>query len=340
MTIDNAERVRGSMFGLAYGDALGAPTEFLSYAEIVRRHELPGPMDLVGTPALVTDDTQMGLAVAHAVLDARVDSGALTPDSFERRVSKRFLTWWDSPDNTRAPGHTCMSACEELAKGLPWIEATRRGSKGCGANMRVTPLALIDWIDEATRCGAAQLQSAITHGHPTALAASDLTTAAVYALRAKVAIADLPGYLREHAQTQREVYRGDWLGDELWRGPFGTSPQEFAARGWDECLGVLDRLDRAVAEGDRRSDPCQVTGAGWIAEEALATAVLCVVLYADDPRSALARAAATSGDSDSIAALAGAMLGAAHGMDGWPAEWLERIEYGSELAAVSAALAG
>jgi ADP-ribosylglycohydrolase len=339
MTVDNAGRVRGSMFGLAYGDALGAPTEFLSYSEIVRRHDLPGPMDLVGTPALVTDDTQMGLAVAHAVLDARVDSGALRPDTFEPRVRARFLTWWDSPDNTRAPGHTCMSACAELAKGLPWIEATRRGSKGCGANMRVTPLGLPDWIDEATRCGAAQLQSAITHGHPTALAASDLTATAVHALRRGVPITDLPEYLRTHAQAQREVYRGDWLGDELWRGPFATSPETFAARGWDECLGILDRLDQAVAEGDRRSDPCQVTGAGWIAEEALATAVLCVVLYADDPRSALARAAATSGDSDSIAALAGAMIGAVYGVAGWPDEWLERIEYRAELDSVSAAFA-
>ncbi|MYW02968.1 ADP-ribosylglycohydrolase family protein [Streptomyces sp. SID3343] len=339
MTVDNAERVRGSMFGLAYGDALGAPTEFLSYAEIVRRHDLPGPLDLVGTPALVTDDTQMALAVAHAVLDARVDGGALRPDTFGRRLVERYLTWWDSPDNTRAPGHTCMSACEELAKGRPWIEATRRGSKGCGANMRVTPLGLLDGIDEATRCGAAQLQSAITHGHPTATAAADLTAAAVHALRGGVAIADLPAYLRDHARAQCEVYRGDWLGDELWRGPFADSPEGFAARGWGECLGVLDRLDQAVAEGDRRSDPCRVTGAGWIAEEALATAVLCVVLYADDPRSALARAAATSGDSDSIAALAGAMLGAVYGMDGWPDEWLERIEYREELDAVSAAFA-
>ncbi|WP_406278563.1 ADP-ribosylglycohydrolase family protein [Embleya sp. NBC_00896] len=338
--VGNAERVRGSMFGLAYGDALGAPTEFLSYAQIVRRYDLPGPMDLEGTPALVTDDTQMGLAVAHALVNARAGGTHLPVDRFERLVVQRFLAWWDSPDNTRAPGHTCMSACAELAAGHAWIDATRRGSKGCGANMRVTPLGLADGLDEATRCGAAQLQAAVTHGHPTALAASDLTATAVHALRAGVAIAELPAYLRAHAQAQRTVYRGDWLGDDLWRGPFADSPEGFIARGWDECLGVLERLDRAVLEGDRRSDPCQVTGAGWIAEESLATAVLCVVLYADDPRSALARAAATSGDSDSIAALAGAMIGAAHGMDGWPAEWLDRIEYRTDLDALSAALSG
>ncbi|WP_406299829.1 ADP-ribosylglycohydrolase family protein [Embleya sp. NBC_00888] len=336
--VGNAERVRGSMFGLAYGDALGAPTEFLSYAQIVRRYELPGPMDLEGTPALVTDDTQMGLAVAHALIDARADGGALTAERFAPLVIRHFLAWWDSPDNTRAPGHTCMSACAELAAGRTWLDATRRGSKGCGANMRVTPLGLVDALGEADRCGAAQLQAAVTHGHPTALAASDLTATAVHALRVGVSIGDLPGYLRAHAEAQRKVYRADWLGEDLWRGPFADTPEGFIARGWDECLGVLTRLERALLERDRRSDPCQITGAGWIAEESLATAVLCVALYPDDPRSALARAAATSGDSDSIAALAGAMIGAVHGLDGWPAEWLDRIEYRAELSEVSEAL--
>ncbi|MFF7247202.1 ADP-ribosylglycohydrolase family protein [Embleya sp. NPDC008237] len=336
--VGNAERVRGSMFGLAYGDALGAPTEFLSYAQIVRRYELPGPMDLEGTPALVTDDTQMGLAVAHALIDARANARVLTAERFAPLVIERFLIWWDSPDNTRAPGHTCMSACAELAAGRTWLDATRRGSKGCGANMRVTPLGLVDGLDEATRCGAAQLQAAVTHGHPTALAASDLTATAVHGLRSGVPVAELPAYLRAHAETQRKVYRADWLGEDLWRGPFADTPEGFIARGWDECLGVLDRLDRALLERDRRSDPCQVTGAGWIAEEALATAVLCVALYPDDPRSALARAAATSGDSDSIAALTGAMIGAVHGLTGWPAEWLDRIEYRAELSEVSEAL--
>ncbi|WP_158841002.1 ADP-ribosylglycohydrolase family protein [Saccharothrix deserti] len=48
---------------------------------------------------------------------------------------------------------------------------------------------------------------------------------------------------------------------------------------------------------------------------------------------ALSRAATTSGDSDSIACLAGAFAGAAHGLDAWPEEWAERIEHGDELAA-------
>ena len=68
-------------------------------------------------------------------------------------------------------------------------------------------------------------------------------------------------------------------------------------------------------------------------EEALATGLWCAVRYARDPVGGVARAAATSGDSDSIACLAGAFLGAAHGSAAWPAGWASRIEYADRLAA-------
>jgi ADP-ribosylglycohydrolase len=82
--------------------------------------------------------------------------------------------------------------------------------------------------------------------------------------------------------------------------------------------------------------PALATGAGWIAEEALATAVHCFLLYVDDPVSALSRAAFSSGDSDSIACLTGAFAGAAYGMSAWPAPWTAQIEYADELARIGA----
>lgn len=62
--------------------------------------------------------------------------------------------------------------------------------------------------------------------------------------------------------------------------------------------------------------------------------MLCAIRHACDPLSALGRAAATSGDSDSIACLAGAFLGAAYGMSAWPAPWARRIEYADQLQAL------
>ena len=79
-----------------------------------------------------------------------------------------------------------------------------------------------------------------------------------------------------------------------------------------------------------------LTGEGWIAEEALATALLCFLLFVDEPVTALRRAACTAGDSDSIACLAGAFAGAYTGADAWPTEWADRIEYRGEVVALGA----
>ncbi|MEO3769937.1 ADP-ribosylglycohydrolase family protein [Micromonospora sp. B9E7] len=324
----SALRASGSLFGLAYGDALGKPTEFLTVAEIEHRYGPAGPRELSGEPALVTDDTQMALAVGWALHEAP----SLTPEAVEPLLRRRFVAWSVSPDNNRAPGMTCLRACAELSRGLPWQAATVAGSKGCGANMRVTPVGLLD-VDLDTLAGLAQLQAGLTHGHPTGLAASELTAYAVFALRAGATLPELPALLTERARSQRLVYREQWLGD-LWQRPGVGTPEEFIARGWDECLAVLGRLTDVLGQPDDGGDPCQATGEGWVAEEALATALLCAVRHADDPIAALARGATTAGDSDSIAALAGAFVGAAVGMAAWPSGWADRIEYADQLAAL------
>ncbi|MGA8116886.1 MAG: ADP-ribosylglycohydrolase family protein [Actinocatenispora sp.] len=320
-------RATGCLLGLAYGDALGAPTEFLDVDAIVQRYGPGGPRELTGDPALITDDTQMTLAVARALRDA----DALTPERIEPALREHFVRWWASPDNTRAPGMTCLRACAKLADGTPWRQATGESSKGCGANMRVAPVGLLPGIDDTRRAGLAQFQAALTHGHPTGLAASDLTAFAVHQLRAGLAPAALSAALRERCRQQRRTYHEEWLAD-LWTRPGVTDPVEFIARGWDECLDALDALETALARPDRDTDPCRATGAGWIAEEALATALHCFLLFPEDPVGMLARAATTSGDSDSIACLAGAFAGAAYGADAWPAHWARTIEHGAELA--------
>ncbi|MEV4767141.1 ADP-ribosylglycohydrolase family protein [Micromonospora chokoriensis] len=325
-----ALRASGSLFGLAYGDALGKPTEFLTVAEIEHRFGPAGPRELSGEPALVTDDTQMALAVGWALHEAP----SFTPEAVEPLLRRRFVAWSVSPDNNRAPGMTCLRACAELSRGVRWQEATVAGSKGCGANMRVTPVGLLD-VDLDTLAGLAQLQAGLTHGHPTGLAASELTAYAVFALRAGATLPEVPALLIERARSQRLVYREQWLGD-LWQRPGSRSPEEFIARGWDECLVALGRLVDALGRPDDGADPCRATGEGWVAEEALATALLCAVRHVDDPVTALARGATTAGDSDSIAALAGAFVGTAVGMAAWPTGWADRIEYADQLATLGA----
>jgi ADP-ribosylglycohydrolase len=324
----------GSLIGLALGDALGFPAEFNDVPGILAKFGPWREMELAKHP-YVSDDTQMTLALGNGIRTA-MDRGPLTPLRLIRPVREEFVEWWRSPDNNRAPGNTCMTACHLLSDpNRPWVEASRIGSKGCGANMRVAPLGLVPGLNEEQRAGAAQLQSALTHGHPTALAASDLTAHAVRLLAQGAEPTGLVGLLRSYALHNRDIYHERWLGD-LWRHAQDPSALSFVRRGWDDCLAVLDRLAAALREPSPETDPCLATGAGWIAEEALATGLLCFLLFPAEPVTALRRAACSSGDSDSIACLTGAFAGAHLGAEAWPREWEARIEYRSDLLSLGA----
>ncbi|MFC6985844.1 ADP-ribosylglycohydrolase family protein [Streptomyces cirratus] len=320
----------GALMGLALGDALGFPTEF---------HDVPSILAKTGPwremrlprPALITDDTQMTLALARGIRTA-TERGPIGPLRLTRPVREEFVDWYHSPENDRAPGNTCLRACRLLDEPQrDWREASQTGSKGCGANMRVAPVGLVPGWTQEERAGAAQLQSALTHGHPTALAASDLTAYAVHLLARGTEPTGLVGLLRSYALDHRTRYHERWLGDLWMRTGSDATPESFVARGWDECLTALNHLATALREPSPETDPCLTTGDGWIAEEALATALQCFLLFPEAPLTALRRAACTKGDSDSIACLTGAFAGAHLGAGAWPADWQSRIEHRDEL---------
>lgn len=259
MATSTSKKIAGCLFGMAFGDALGADTEFFTVEEILRQFPPRGPLAPSGNPAQVTDDTQMAVAVGEALMQS---SHPYTPTALGKALSDAFISWYNAPDNNRAPGNTCLTACENLIEGMYWKDASQTSSKGCGANMRVMPVGLLA-EDAGIRAKIAQFQAAITHGHPTGLAAADLTAFVVADLLNGGQPEQLPQRVRQYAESQRTIYHVDWLEDLWYRVPIMASGEMYIAYGWDECLKVLDRLDIALLKINRDSDPCLATGAGW-----------------------------------------------------------------------------
>ncbi|MBE5502384.1 Probable ADP-ribosylglycohydrolase [Mycobacteroides abscessus subsp. massiliense] len=305
--------------GCAYGDAWGNTNEFVRYQSLTRGNPL-GP-DLPGK-LIITDDTQMTLALARALDTADLDD----QHSIQSQIVHEFVLWRNDPDNNRAPGTTCLGATAALAAGHPWTKATRPNSFGCGSVMRVSPAA---FLPEDLWRPVAAWQAAATHGHPIGIAAS-LVAAAIIRQGARGQIT--PGALVDTALAlcSDQMLRDgvpDWLAGH----PQADTPARAATlldKGFTALTGNLRAAQRAVDAFQLdpwHDDPCRYTGEGWNAQEALATALLCADALPHDPVDALRRATVTGGDSDSIAAIAGAIIGPLH-TDPWPTEWQARLE--------------
>ena len=162
------KRYEGSILGLAVGDALGYPVEFISLGEIRDRYGPDGITGLEpsrGHPAgTFTDDTQMSLAIARAILSRGHD----TEEAFLSKVAQEFVAWSISPDNDRAPGITCMASCRDLAIDPSWRAMGHNDSKGCGTAMRSAPIGMAWHGDEDRIIRLASETSTLTHGHPAA----------------------------------------------------------------------------------------------------------------------------------------------------------------------------
>ena len=96
---------------------------------------------------------------------------------------------------------------------------------------------------------------------------------------------------------------------------------------------TADMMSEAIDEARRGVGP-EVTLdrlRSWAAHEAIAAAVYLVARHPTDPKAAILEGANTPGDSDSIATIAGALIGARCGIHALPNEWVNQIERRAEL---------
>lgn len=336
------DRVHGCLLGGAIGDALGWPVEFDALDVIRTRFGDDGITELVVDPrtgtASVTDDTQMTLFTAEALVTARRRSAGPVLEgvhddlraSYRRWLSTQLLARGTAAAGAlhgddgwlvhvaalharRAPGATCLSAIR--SPDFATHDRARNDSKGCGGVMRVAPCGLLASVPvtEAWRLGCTA--AALTHGHPTGWIAAGAFAVIVRMLLDGATVGEAVRVARGFVAEAREE---EPLAQE-----------------------TLDALDGAVAFAAREAAPTAASiaalGEGWIAEEALGIGVACALVgeRTGDVAGALRLAVNHAGDSDSTGSVAGQLLGARLGVRALPVRWREGVELGEVIGRIA-----
>lgn len=301
----------------AFGDALGAPVEFMKYDEILAKYgDSPNSIkgiqmldDAYGKKGAITDDTQMALFAADGLISAfkrGSERGIL--GEYWGYTAMSYVKWletqgqknpnysdldWGSLElfelvkaqGQRGPGNACVSSLTVMQKPA---EPAKNDSKGCGTVMRVAPIGIFfgNLIKDTSKEELQKVydegvnDAAITHGHETAQHASGLLAVMIALI--------LHGESLERAISTALDYFGTQDVSEL-------------------CEKALE-----LASESPSVENLQKLGEGWVAEEALAIAIYCSmlgtkkVLSVDD---ALRLAVNHDGDSDSTGAITGNLLG-------------------------------
>ena len=309
---DLHDRALAALQGLAIGDALGMPTQLMARARIAERFgTIDGFRDAApehpiaaGMPAgSVTDDTEQALLLAHALIDG---AGVIDPEDFARRLAA-----WEDDMRARGSldllGPSTRAAVGAVLVGVPAEQAGRTGATN-GAAMRVTPVG-IAWpsTDLPALVTAVRDASRVSHDTGIAIAGASAIAAAVSAGLDGAGFDDAVTIAVAAARTGAEL--GAWVAgaDVATRIEWAVGLGRDAA-GDDGLVTFLDLVGTSLQT--QESVPAafgllaRAEGRGWDA--------------------ALAGAAA-GGDTDTIAAMAGAIGGAIGGTAAFPAEAIQTV---------------
>lgn len=286
------DRYRGVLLGVACGDALGGPVEFLSRADIAERFP-DGVREFVGggwldlDPGEITDDTQQTLILCQALTEAGLDLAAF---------GEGLLEWYRSAP--KDIGNTTVVALRALATGTSPTESgevalAARGERGAAANgavMRCAPVALRFRNDPAALVQASLKSARVTHAESRAAWGSVAVNQAIVHLLNGGSIADVSA----------------------------------AA-----VAGISDeRVREAVLAA--AALPRNEVAAGGFVLETVGASFWALANYST-AEEIIVQAVSLGEDADSTGAVVGALAGAAFGAAALPGQWREKVQYRDEL---------
>ena len=324
--VQETDRARGALYGLAIGDALGMPTQMLSRQQITQRWgplltgfepAPPGHPIAAGLPAgSVTDDTEQAVLLGRLLLSGPIDPRELATAlvDWERDMARRGSLDLLGPSTRRA--------INAVLAGTPPEEAGISGDTN-GAAMRITPVGIKFTPDHPRRLvDAVQEASLVTHNTSVALAGAAAVAAAV---SAGVAGAGSVTAATEAAvgAARMAAERGRWVAGADVAARIRWATELVAGRSAGEATEVIYSL----------------VGTSLATQESVPAAFAVLSAVPGDPWQACLLAASLGGDCDTIAAMAGAIGGAVHGLAAFPPAAVEVIDaQGLALAGLADAL--
>lgn len=285
------DSIRGAMFGVAVGDALGAPLEFMSAKSIQQQHGTV--RDMIGggwlnvLPGEVTDDTQMTLAVAHGIVDS--------PRDPIEAIGRYFVKWYNS--SPKDVGVTCASSirsaiCAARQKQSPTKADWKRASKvthnltagrtaGNGSLMRTAYVGLYYSDEQEIRQKAYDISRMTHYDEDTAIDCAAYCAA-----------------LNEVSETENFYER-------------------IAA-----IIGCTEREGRYHFYA--LSSPFFTPNPTGYVVDSFASALHCIYTTRSF-EDAVVKAINLGGDADTIGAITGGLAGALYGYDAIPKQWISTL---------------
>lgn len=290
LPVDLRDRLAGTLLGTALGDALGIAAEGMSARTIARRFGRVERYHLLGRTGFVSDDTEQAALLAQSL--------ARCPDDAERcaREFRRALLGWFC----RLPwgaGRATVRACLRIALG---VRRSGVPSAGNGAAMRAAIIGafICDSPRERERFGTALAE--VTHTDARAVGG------ALY-------VAELAAACVRHPSDVAPVVCYDEARGAVTESSLAT---------------VLDQARQLALQDSSTAEAAQILRTTGFVLHTVPFAAFCFLRFGTDPLPALAEAISAGGDTDSIAAILGAWLGALHGEARLPVQLLQQIHDG------------
>ncbi len=327
-------RAYGALAGLALGDALGMPTQAMSPEQIRAVYgRITGLVDgdasqpyAPGMPAgSVTDDTEQALLVASLLVRGRgSSSGRVALDAGE--FAHALLAWEDSMierGSLDLLGPSTKAALERVRAGEDPLSVGGAGTTN-GAAMRVTPIGIaISTEDPQAFADAVWSSCQVTHATRQGFQSAALVAAAVSMGidTPRSAASDMTALLwKAVSYVDSLPERGAWTPDP-------------------DVVAATRRAMQLVANPASSSLECLVEQVGTSVASAQAIPMAFALLARDPSPQALLDAANLGGDTDTIGAIAGAILGGLLGVEAFDATMLAQVESVSGLHLTEAATA-